>query len=756
MRTLLLSLTLILLTSVLFGQSEFVVNTTQDSTQRDPHVAVDSTGAYIVVWKSVNQVAPGSKGDIYFQRFNSSDSPVGSETLVNTVTAGDQTKPVVAMAGNGDFVVAWASFTNLDSAYDIKAKLYKSGVPVGPEFFVNTYRPFTQTNPSVAMTRAGSFVIVWDSWFQDGSDRGVYCQRFDANGSPLGSEFLVNVTTAYSQARPAVRYFGDGRFIVVWESWKQDAPAESGYGVFARVFNADGSAATGEFQVNTYTSDYQWYADVETFDDNGFAIVWCSWGEDGDGGAIALQRFDAAAQKVGPEVIVNTSTAYYQWLPKVRKMPGGGFCVVWSSWKQDGDREGVYAQMFNDAGRKTSFETRLNTYTASFQWEPDFFTAAGNQLMAVWSSWGQTGHDYDVVRRRVVLTGPEGYLNPSTYGHTSGRSTTQLIVHVVDSLALTGNTYEVMLDSLGKRQARASIRNTTTGDTLVQGFMIDRGEGILYLTPQFQGVAVEVVPEFDFALNTAASYFVNHSGTNVQVGVLPSTVGTARLAPLDAVLVWGNPDTLANGTYAAPLDTAIGTDLIRNVAIPFMGWNLTDGVKMEMLVYETKKNQRWDPGERIIFRTPSPYRLTNFDTHAEVKLTLPGGPIILPRSGDSTYLFTIRPIRPGERYAFNTLKANILDVRKEGWRPFNFELFQNFPNPFNPSTEFEFRISDFGLVRLKVFDVLGREVSTLINETKEPGSYRVRWNAAGAASGVYFCRLESGGRMITRKMLLLK
>ncbi len=86
----------------------------------------------------------------------------------------------------------------------------------------------------------------------------------------------------------------------------------------------------------------------------------------------------------------------------------------------------------------------------------------------------------------------------------------------------------------------------------------------------------------------------------------------------------------------------------------------------------------------------------------------------------------------------------------------SFRLDQNYPNPFNPSTTIRFQIPQPGLVSLKVFDVLGREVASLVNEPKEPGSYSVRWDATTAGSGTYFARLESNGRHEIRKMLLMK
>jgi serine protease len=88
--------------------------------------------------------------------------------------------------------------------------------------------------------------------------------------------------------------------------------------------------------------------------------------------------------------------------------------------------------------------------------------------------------------------------------------------------------------------------------------------------------------------------------------------------------------------------------------------------------------------------------------------------------------------------------------------PVRYELWQNYPNPFNPTTNFEFRISNFEFVSLKVFDVLGRDVATLVNEVRQPGVYTVQWNASAYPSGVYFYRLEAGPFRATRKLMLMK
>ena len=85
-----------------------------------------------------------------------------------------------------------------------------------------------------------------------------------------------------------------------------------------------------------------------------------------------------------------------------------------------------------------------------------------------------------------------------------------------------------------------------------------------------------------------------------------------------------------------------------------------------------------------------------------------------------------------------------------------FSLEQNYPNPFNPSTSIQYQVSSNTKVSLKVYDVLGNEVATLVNENKTAGSYEVTFNAEGLASGVYLYSLKSGGSSLSKKLLLLK
>ena len=92
--------------------------------------------------------------------------------------------------------------------------------------------------------------------------------------------------------------------------------------------------------------------------------------------------------------------------------------------------------------------------------------------------------------------------------------------------------------------------------------------------------------------------------------------------------------------------------------------------------------------------------------------------------------------------------------------PTEFLLEQNYPNPFNPSTSIQYAISSRQFVMLKVYDILGREIETIVNEEKPAGTYEITWNAADLPNGVYFYQLQAGPSadefIDVKKMILLK
>jgi Secretion system C-terminal sorting domain len=98
----------------------------------------------------------------------------------------------------------------------------------------------------------------------------------------------------------------------------------------------------------------------------------------------------------------------------------------------------------------------------------------------------------------------------------------------------------------------------------------------------------------------------------------------------------------------------------------------------------------------------------------------------------------------------------IEDVLALGTVPEDFQLYQNYPNPFNPTTKISYSISESDFVSLKIHDLLGREIYSLINEHQAANTYNINFNAPQLSSGIYFYRLTAGRFTETKKLILMK
>jgi photosystem II stability/assembly factor-like uncharacterized protein len=103
-----------------------------------------------------------------------------------------------------------------------------------------------------------------------------------------------------------------------------------------------------------------------------------------------------------------------------------------------------------------------------------------------------------------------------------------------------------------------------------------------------------------------------------------------------------------------------------------------------------------------------------------------------------------------------TVTGGVTFVGTEETNPSNFYLDQNYPNPFNPTTKIYYQIPELSFVTLKVYDVLGSEIATLVNEEKPAGTYEISWNGSNYPSGIYFYKIETDGFNETKKMVLIK
>ncbi len=164
--------------------------------------------------------------------------PIGAEFQVNSFTLDSQESAAVATAPDGGSVVVWESVYQDGFWLGIFGQRYdSSGSKLGEEFQVNSFTIDSQRSPAVATDANDDFVVVWESAGSSGTDSSggsVQGQRYAADGSPVGGEIQVNTYTTSNQGQPAIDSGGSGQFLVVWESYGQDG---SYFGAFGQRFH---------------------------------------------------------------------------------------------------------------------------------------------------------------------------------------------------------------------------------------------------------------------------------------------------------------------------------------------------------------------------------------------------------------------------------------------------------------------------------------------------------------------------------------
>jgi hypothetical protein len=381
---------LILQTPLLSAQPagpEFQVNTHATGDQSFADVAMDAAGNFVVVWASFDQ--DGDKWGIYGQRYGSGGNPLGLELQVNTHTSSNQLRPSIAMNGPGDFVVVWWSLNQGGDDYDIYGQRYDTTAnPLGSEFMVNSHAAGTQRDASIAIDGSGNFIVAWASLGQDGDGWGIYGRRYDNTGSPVGPEFQVNTYFTSHQSAPSVAMNGTGDYVVVWQSLGQDG---DGSGVYGQRYDAMGNTAGPEFQINTYTANYQSDPSAALDETGNFVVVWQSFEQDGDSDGIYGQRYDNTGNPAGTEFRISTFKFDIQRTPSIAVDGSGNFTVAWQSKGQEGGCLGVFGRQYDSMGIPLDLEFQVNTYTTDNQWNASIAMDAAGDFVIVWQSFEQDG-----------------------------------------------------------------------------------------------------------------------------------------------------------------------------------------------------------------------------------------------------------------------------------------------------------------------------------------------------------------------------
>ena len=209
---------------------EFQINMFTSNAQQNPSVSSSVSGSFVVVWQSAEQ--DGSGDAVVGRLYDAAGLPIGEEFVVNSFTTDAQKEPVVASDPAGNFIVAWTSQGQDGGGEGVFGQVFDaSGARLGGEFRANAVTAESQKGPWVARTSSGHSLVVWTSLGQDGSGEGIFARLFDPSGNPASDEVRINVFTGGNQQAPRVASDGLGNFIVVWQSEGQDG---DGFGIMGR------------------------------------------------------------------------------------------------------------------------------------------------------------------------------------------------------------------------------------------------------------------------------------------------------------------------------------------------------------------------------------------------------------------------------------------------------------------------------------------------------------------------------------------
>ncbi|MFI0843847.1 calcium-binding protein [Mesorhizobium sp. IMUNJ 23232] len=338
----------------------------------------------------------------------------GPEILVNTTISGFQGTPSIAGLAGGKFVAVWEDLSEPGGFLNIRVQLFNAdGSKLGGEFVVNGNEVSAAGQPTVTALEDGRYVVAWTNASPtdagDGSGSSVKARVFNADGSPAGNEFFLNSETRLDQTEISISALADGGFAA---SWSHD----HGVGdldIRGRVFNADGTPRTGaEFAIDG-SIGLEVSSATAGLAGGGFVSVWVDSGGDGEtdgsGSHIRAQRFDANGADVGDEFVVNSTTLNDQSEPTVTALANGGFAVAWTH-RFDADDTDVILRIFNANGLPVTSDVfidgdfNINENSVSMVGLPD------GHLFVTWTDADSTGEGDGSLShiRGQVISGGDG------------------------------------------------------------------------------------------------------------------------------------------------------------------------------------------------------------------------------------------------------------------------------------------------------------------------------------------------------------
>ena len=360
------------------------LNDNETNDQVETAVAMLNDGGWVAVWEDEDSNA------VHATVYNA-DGSVRTPDFVVNQAVGRSTLPAVSSNGTDQIAVA---FTNQASGNrDIYVRLFDlDGAPLSDDILVNAGETSGDQNyVSIAMNAAGVFVVTWEGK-GTGDDNGIFARRFDSDGTPKGSVFLVNETSASDQHRADVAIAADGSFVV---AWRDDA---TGGRVMARRFDALGAGSAESLVAANFLGGSPNNPSVAMDAAGRYVIAYEYKALIGSNHGIAMQAFNADGSLDGALQYVTSSLFYDNTHPDVTRNDANAYVVSWTVDGKDGDDEGIYFRAYQN-GAPVTGETRANIYTNNSQQRSAIALSNSGKFVIAWDGERNAGNGDDASAR---------------------------------------------------------------------------------------------------------------------------------------------------------------------------------------------------------------------------------------------------------------------------------------------------------------------------------------------------------------------
>jgi len=745
----------------------FIVNDQQNTSEKShPSVSIDSIGNFVIVWTDKQ----GNPSDIYGQRFSNDGAALGDNFKINDDVGNYwQLRPTSACDKSGNLIVSWVDKRN-NSNRQIYAQRYSpEGIALGENFQVNTdLSGANHFSPDIAIDGNSNFIIVWDDYRNGYPD--IYAQRYLNDGSALGDNFKINEDTPNtSQNNPSVSADFEGNFSVCWEDNRNDYND-----VFARQFSEDGIPLSGDFKVS---SDITFNAKQENSvigsdEEGNFIICWQDH-RFGYNGEIFAQSYLSDGTAVEDNFMVNDDLgSENQQYPSIALDENENFIIAWADNRLVGN--GIYAQQFSSDGTVLGNNFKVNDDTGdNWTLHPSVAANSDGSFIISWSDFRNGNHDIYAQRFSSEGVALGSNFKVNYLSAFINYSSTVACKPNGDFIICWGDLPEDSKDNgqnitTKKLMGEPDIwcqQYMSDGTPLGENFKVnDDGGWEAQMNPD---MAIDANGNFVIAWEDKRNdiyeiflqrYLSDGTPIGANFTVEDTVYSEWQLSPSVAcdsdgnfIVTWrdnrnGDYDIFSKRFFndGTPMENSFQVNSDNGIhykSLPCI--SLQDDGRF-IISWADDRNGTYDVYAQRFWSDGLPYS-DNFQVASMDIMDQSGQDVVLINNRIYNAWHDNKSGQTGY-----DVWANVLDwdtgvglLEKPGLVvSSDLCLYQNNPNPFGTSTTISYIINKPGLVHLKLYDLQGRKVKSLIEEHQQKGTYSIVMDGRELNRGIYLMQLE--------------